>query len=30
VKSIVVDKIASITQALGLKHELRIDENIPC
>jgi len=30
VKSIVVDKIASITQALGLKHELRISEDIPC
>lgn len=29
-KSIVVDKIASITQALGLKHELRISEDIPC
>ena len=29
-KSIVVDKIASITQALGLKHELRIHEDIPC
>lgn len=29
-KSIVVDKIASITQALGLQHELRISENIPC
>jgi hypothetical protein len=30
VKSIVVDKIASITQALGLKHELRVAEDIPC
>jgi hypothetical protein len=30
VKSIVVDKIASITQALGLKHELRVSEDIPC
>jgi hypothetical protein len=29
-KSIVVDKLASITQALGLKHELRISEDIPC
>lgn len=29
-KSIVVDKIASITQALGLKHELRVSEDIPC
>jgi hypothetical protein len=29
-KSIVVDKIASITQALGLQHELRISEDIPC
>ena len=29
-KSVVVDKIASITQALGLKHELRISEDIPC
>jgi hypothetical protein len=29
-KSVVVDKIASITQALALKHDLRIeDENIP-
>ena len=29
-KSVVVDKIASITQALSLKHDLRIeDENIP-
>jgi hypothetical protein len=29
-KSVVVDKIASITQALGLKHELRISADIPC
>ena len=29
-KSIVVDKIASITQALGLKHELRVAADIPC
>jgi hypothetical protein len=29
-KSVVVDKIASITQALGLQHELRISEDIPC
>lgn len=29
-KSIVVDKIASITQALGLQHELRISADIPC
>ncbi len=29
-KSVVVDKIASITQALGLKHDLRVEEdNIP-
>jgi len=29
-KSVVVDKIASITQALSLKHDLRVeDENIP-
>jgi len=30
VKSVVVDKIASITQARGLGHELRISEDIPC
>jgi hypothetical protein len=30
VKSVVVDKIASITQACGLGHELRIAEDIPC
>jgi len=29
-KNIMVDKIASITQACGLKHELRISEDIPC
>jgi hypothetical protein len=30
-RNVVVDKVASITQALGLKHELRIDEDtIPC
>ncbi len=29
-KSVVVDKIASITQACGLKHELRISADIPC
>jgi len=28
-KSVVVDKIGSVTQALGLKHELRISEDIP-
>jgi hypothetical protein len=30
VRSVVVDKIASITQACGLGHELRIDADIPC
>jgi hypothetical protein len=30
VKSVVVDKIASITQACGLGHELRIAADIPC
>jgi len=30
VKSVVVDKIGSITQACGLGHELRISEDIPC
>jgi len=30
VKSVVVDKIASVTQACGLGHELRISEDIPC
>jgi hypothetical protein len=30
-KTVVVDKIASITQALNLKHELRVEtQNIPC
>ena len=29
-KSVVVDKIASVTQACGLGHELRISEDIPC
>ena len=29
-KSVVVDKVASITQARGLGHELRISEDIPC
>jgi hypothetical protein len=29
-KSVVVDKIASITQACGLGHELRISADIPC
>src|SRR5688572_26020992 len=28
-RSVVVDKIGSVTQALNLKHDLRIDENIP-
>jgi hypothetical protein len=28
-KSVVVDKIGSVTQALGLKHDLRISEDIP-
>jgi hypothetical protein len=28
-KTVVVDKIASVTQALGLKHELRISTDIP-
>jgi len=30
VKSVVVDKVGSITQACGLGHELRISEDIPC
>jgi hypothetical protein len=30
VRSVVVDKIASITQACGLGHELRIAADIPC
>ncbi len=29
-KSVVVDKIASVTQACGLTHELRIASDIPC
>ena len=29
-KSVVVDKLASVTQARGLGHELRISEDIPC
>src|SRR4030095_12413435 len=29
-KSVVVDKIASVTQACGLSHELRISTDIPC
>jgi hypothetical protein len=29
-KSVVVDKIASVTQACGLAHELRIATDIPC
>ena len=29
-KSIIVDKIASVTQACGLSHELRISDEIPC
>jgi hypothetical protein len=29
-KSVVVDKIASVTQACGLAHELRIASEIPC
>jgi hypothetical protein len=30
-KTVVVDKIASVTQACGLSHELRIaTENLPC
>ena len=28
-KSVVVDKIASVTQALGLKHDLRVSDDIP-
>ena len=27
---VVVDKIASVTQACGLSHEIRIAANIPC
>ena len=29
-KTVVVDKIASVTQACGLSHELRISTDIPC
>ena len=29
-RTVVVDKIASVTQACGLSHELRIAEEIPC
>src|SRR5271156_2037297 len=29
-RSVVVDKIASVTQALGLTHEIRIAADIPC
>ena len=29
-KSVVVDKIASVTQACGLGHELRVSTDIPC
>ena len=29
-KSIIVDKIASVTQACGLSHEIRISTEIPC
>ncbi len=29
-KSIIVDKISSVTQACGLKHELRISTDFPC
>ena len=29
-RTVVVDKIASVTQALGLSHEIRIAEDIPC
>ncbi len=28
-RSVVVDKIGSVTQALNLKHDLRISEDIP-
>ena len=28
-RSVVVDKIGSVTQALNLKHELRISDDIP-
>ncbi len=29
-KSIIVDKISSVAQALGLSHEIRISTDIPC
>ena len=29
-RTVVVDKIASVTQACGLKHEIRIAAEIPC
>src|ERR1700683_5703755 len=29
-RTVVVDKIASVTQALGLSHEIRITADIPC
>jgi len=29
-RTVVVDKIASVTQALGLTHEVRIAAEIPC
>jgi hypothetical protein len=29
-RTVVVDKIASVTQACGLSHELRIAAEIPC
>ena len=28
-RSVVVDKIGSVTQALSLKHDLRVSEDIP-
>src|SRR3989304_9711258 len=30
IKSIIVDKIASVTQSCGLSHVLRISTDIPC
>jgi hypothetical protein len=29
-KTVIVDKIASVTQACGLSHEIRVSEEIPC
>jgi hypothetical protein len=29
-RTMVVDKIASVTQACGLSHELRVAPEIPC